>query len=402
MTDKIFILLLTCACAIAAPSTQSVNLLMPHVQPQEPDTYLCTSLDANTIQPYITEFFPHANMEIAHHILLYGCATPGSKEKVWNCGEMATTTDTTFKKAPVCQTGSKILYAWAMDAPSLNLPPDVAFKVGRGTGVNYLTVQVHYKNVTNFKPPLSETDSSGLTLVTTDVPKGRRAGVYLMLTEGLIPKGTVEYLEAACPYDDIEIHPFAFRTHTHTLGRVVAGYRVRDGQWTEIGRKDPRLPQMFYNATNSITVKKGDILAARCTMQNTLDHDIEVGNTQNDEMCNFYIMYYVKGDNGLAENMCARKGAPEWYLWDYPDQKALNLKAMPLNASVRPGSASVYRANSTGYIVRAYKNQKKDIMNEDELDRIIEQMDPKDVASALSELMENDYYPGYFYPEEFQ
>lgn len=30
-------------------------------------------------------------------------------------------------------------------------------------------------------------------------------------------------------------------------GRVVSGYRVRDGKWTEIGRKDPQLPQVEIN-----------------------------------------------------------------------------------------------------------------------------------------------------------
>ena len=31
--------------------------------------------------------------------------------------------DTTYESRPVCQTGAKILYAWAMDAPPLKLPP---------------------------------------------------------------------------------------------------------------------------------------------------------------------------------------------------------------------------------------------------------------------------------------
>ena len=31
--------------------------------------------------------------------------------------------DATYKAGPVCKSGAKILYAWAMDAPSLKLPP---------------------------------------------------------------------------------------------------------------------------------------------------------------------------------------------------------------------------------------------------------------------------------------
>lgn len=411
MVTHIFCLLLTCACAMAAPSSQSVNLLMSQVQPQEPDTYLCTSMNVRTIQPYITEFFPHANMDIAHHILLYGCETPGSEEKVWNCGEMLSTSDKAFKSAPVCQTGSKIIYAWAMDAPSLKLPPDVAFKVGGDTGINYLSMQIHYKNVSTFKPPQSKTDSSGVTLITTDVPKANHAGVYLMVTGGEIPVGSIEYLETACPYDDIEIHPFGFRTHTHTLGQVVSGYRVRDGQWTEIGRMDPKLPQMFYNVTNKVTLKTGDILAARCTMQNSLDHDVAIGNTQNDEMCNFYIMYYADGDQPLKEDACFQRGAPNWYLWDYPDQDALNLKDMPVNASTKPGSDYIYKANSTAYVEGlrlALKDINENEMMDEFLDGVISQMDPRDVESLVTPEQDREErdmanaYPGYFYPEEFQ
>lgn len=38
-----------------------------------------------------------------------------------NCGEMAHTTDE-YSTAGVCGSGSQIVYAWAMDAPSLTLP----------------------------------------------------------------------------------------------------------------------------------------------------------------------------------------------------------------------------------------------------------------------------------------
>lgn len=30
--------------------------------------------------------------------------------------------DSTYQRSPVCASGAKILYAWAMDAPDLKLP----------------------------------------------------------------------------------------------------------------------------------------------------------------------------------------------------------------------------------------------------------------------------------------
>ena len=76
--------------------------------------------------------------------------------------------------------------------------------------------------------------------------------------------------DVACDYASYPIYPFAFRTHTHRLGesfsglrlrgngpraqkrtllvagKVVSGYRVRDGEWTLIGRQSPQLPQVSF------------------------------------------------------------------------------------------------------------------------------------------------------------
>ena len=66
--------------------------------------------------------------------------------------------------------GAKILYAWAMDAPSLKLEEGVAFKVGKNTGINSLVLQIHYKNVESFIGPgeklLGLSDSSNFDVFT--------------------------------------------------------------------------------------------------------------------------------------------------------------------------------------------------------------------------------------------
>lgn len=99
------------------------------------------------------------------------------------------------------------------------------------------------------------------------------AGVLLLGTAGVIGPGAVEHMETACTIKENKtIYPFAYRTHTHQLGKVVSGYRVRkdsNGQdnWTLIGKRDPLTPQMFYPVENSEPIVKGDHLAARCTME---------------------------------------------------------------------------------------------------------------------------------------
>ena len=77
-------------------------------------------------------------------------------------------------------------------------------------------------------------------------------------------------MEVACQLDDLEedLHPIAFRVHTHILGRSVTGWKVLEGgkEWKMLGKKNPQLPQMFYpveEAKEELTIRNGDTLAAR-------------------------------------------------------------------------------------------------------------------------------------------
>merc|ERR1711974_178265 len=56
----------------------------------------------------------------------------------------------------------------------------------------------------------------------------------------------------------------------------------------------------------------GDVVAARCTMVNTRDRTTFVGATKEDEMCNFYIMYWVEGDSPMDQTTCFSRGPPTW------------------------------------------------------------------------------------------
>ncbi|KAI2808094.1 hypothetical protein BLOT_006036 [Blomia tropicalis] len=250
-------------------------LLMPDVQPLEPETYLCTAFKMPRHEhQFIVEYLPNATKETAHHILIYGCEFPGYNERdtpraVWD--------------SPICNGQSQIVYSWAMDAPPLKMPNGVGFKVGRDTKIGYLVLQVHYAHVHRFIN--GETDHSGITLRMLPQDNNeinKLAGVLLMATDGRILSKTTEHFEAACPNDEpIEIYPFAFRTHTHKLGLVVSGYLI-DGnteKWELIGKGDPQKPQMFYPINKSLKINQGDWVAARCTMYNYLDKTVRIGST---------------------------------------------------------------------------------------------------------------------------
>ncbi len=98
-------------------------------------------------------------------------------------------------------------------------------------------------------------------------------------------------MEVACEMreEGLEMHPFAFRVHTHALGQSVQGWKVRkliledllahvafchllkvvEGgrNWTSLGKASPQYPQIFNMIPESeldlLVVRTGDSVAAR-------------------------------------------------------------------------------------------------------------------------------------------
>lgn len=306
-----------CLATVYGTPYEKTELRMPGIQSPADDTYLCRTIPLDTAKEHnLVGFEPHASMHTAHHMLLYGCAEPGipaGLDEVWDCGEMSHGGND-FSAAPTCASGPQIIYAWARDAPSLGLPEGVGFKVGGETGIKYLVLQVHYMHKT------SEPDFSGITIESTDQQMPKTAATLLMVTGGEMAPHTKEHFETACVIDeDVVMHPFAFRTHTHSHGKMVSGWKIIESEdgtdnWQLIGKMDPMKPQMFYPVEDkNVVLRKGDIIASRCTMENNEDHVVEVGATGADEMCNFYMMYWVDSGRVLKDNTCFSAGPPNYH-----------------------------------------------------------------------------------------
>lgn len=282
-----------------------LEVRMPGVTPLMPDSYFCTYVPVPPGQKsYIVDFKPHANMDTAHHMLLFGCRLPATNEDYWDCGNRYGT----------CLREAAIMYAWARNAPPTQLPADVAFRVGGNTGINYIVLQVHYGDVTAFRD--NHKDCSGVTLQMTFLKQPLIAGIYLLMSANAVipPNEKVVNADIACAYKQTTIHPFAFRTHTHQLGQVVSGYRVRDGKWTLIGRQSPQLPQAFYHVENSMDIEYGDTIAARCVFTGKGRTTVtRIGQTSKDEMCNLYIMYYMDSKHAKPYMYCMQEGNPELF-----------------------------------------------------------------------------------------
>ncbi|XP_061479349.1 peptidyl-glycine alpha-amidating monooxygenase isoform X2 [Rhineura floridana] len=281
----------------------ALDIRMPGVTPKQSDTYLCMSLRLPVEEEaYVVDFKPHASMDTVHHMLLFGCNSPVSDEDYWDCD------------GGTCKDTSNILYAWARNAPPTRLPNGVGFKVGGEKGSKYFVLQVHYGDVSAFKD--KHKDCSGVTLHLTNQKQPMIAGMYLMMSvDTVIPPGEKAVnADIACHYKMYPMHLFAYRVHTHHLGKVVSGYRVRDGQWTLIGRQSPQLPQAFYPVENPIEIKYGDTLAARCVFTGEgRSSETFIGGTASDEMCNFYIMYYMEAKHAVSYMTCTRNINPEMF-----------------------------------------------------------------------------------------
>ncbi|XP_037609524.1 peptidyl-glycine alpha-amidating monooxygenase isoform X2 [Sebastes umbrosus] len=283
----------------------SVDIRMPGVVPAGSDTYLCTAFPVPTSRDaYIVDFIPHASMDTVHHMLLFGCKTPVSTSSYWDCGTVQGT----------CEDEASIMYAWARNAPPTKLPKDVGFKVGRSSGMTHFVMQIHYGDISAFRD--HHRDCSGISLRMTSKPQPFIAGIYLLMSVDtvILPGKRVTNADIACDYTSYPIYPFAFRTHTHHLGKVVNGYRIRDGKWDLIGRQSPQLPQAFYPADREVNVKYGDTLAARCVFTGEgRTSKTYIGATSGDEMCNFYIMYYMDSKHAIPYMSCMYTGSKELF-----------------------------------------------------------------------------------------
>ncbi|KAG7168660.1 Peptidyl-glycine alpha-amidating monooxygenase-like [Homarus americanus] len=204
----------------------------------------------------------------------------------------------------VCE-GSRIMYAWAKNAPSTVLPKGVGFHIGGKTGIRFSTLQIHYA-----KPlPDGVADHSGLQMELTEQQQKYKAGIYLLAAGNIdIPPHTEKtHADMNCMIGNSgepkDIYLFAYRVHAYDLGTTK--------EYTEIAKGNPHWPQAFYPMHDIHHIRTSDILHARCTWNSTTrNRHTFIGSTSGDEMCNLYLMYYTDREQGSEMGGCGYETFP--------------------------------------------------------------------------------------------
>ena len=195
---------------------EEVKLLMKGAETHHDDEYLTTRIPVDIAfdidladEIFVNKISVQTDGKV-HHIIVKGCAD------VIDEIHPATSTFSVFCEDP------KILFSWALDAGPLVLPEDSSIRLGGQSNVNSINIEAHYKDQFD-----GIDEFTGLVVETSKEPPKKLIGIYLLGSSYFsLPVGKQTNVDIECEYDFEEtIEVFAFRTHAHTNGQVITGYR---------------------------------------------------------------------------------------------------------------------------------------------------------------------------------
>ena len=273
--------------------TETFNLTMPGVTTKD-EHYVCYLWKPpfNSIR-YITSYLVVPDSPLVHHILVYKCA-----------GKL----DATKLDKKCSRHCAQFIYAWARNAPKLQLPKGVGFEIGAKDS-SFILMEVHYR------AQVATPDHTSITMETTTEHLPYAAAIDLLLKNkyDFPPNKDRILLNLSCKItQEAEFYPLAFRSHSHTHGKVLTGYIYHNKKFTLLGKGNPRWPQAFWPAqTENLVIKKGDVLVVRGVYSTKNEfRPLKIGFTHNDEMFNYYILYYKNASIPFKSFSCSGDNVP--------------------------------------------------------------------------------------------
>eukprot|EP00930_Biecheleria_cincta_P038584 TRINITY_DN26501_c0_g1_i1.p1 TRINITY_DN26501_c0_g1~~TRINITY_DN26501_c0_g1_i1.p1 ORF type:complete len:782 (+),score=108.89 TRINITY_DN26501_c0_g1_i1:176-2521(+) len=283
-----------------------------------------TAAGRNATSWSVVKFQPEVDMELVHHMVLFG-GKAGSSSKPTDLGW-----ETCWGS------GFDILFSWARTgqinghAKGFEVPANAAagFKIGlpgSGATIEYLYLNVHYEN--RHRAAL---DSSGFVLGVVPMLPHRLQIAWLHTEDIHLPKGKPKL--AVCAHctahmDQEGKSVLAFRNHGHTTARDYWSNvyrRINRSSRLKIdvgsfGNKSTQLPQTYYHEADvAPAMYSHDVIKLRCeydTTNWTKSKYVTFDATdKGGEMCNQYIMGFasVSCSSASCDDIGARFGADKF------------------------------------------------------------------------------------------
>ena len=263
--------------------------------PTAADTLRCYGIDVTPgSKRHVIAVAPRIDdAALLHHLTLFQANGPVSSTPE-DCG-------------PNGALGWRALSVWAPGAQPIELPPEAGFPE---EGTTHYVVQVHYQNLNHLDGHM---DTSGFDLCTTAELRPNDADVLAFGTQSFtIPAQS--QLDIGCCYEApaaLEGRSLIYALpHMHRLGTSIATV-LENGVDPEVdlGKRSPWQTGNQYWSPISAVVHEGDRITTRCTWKNTKPFDVGFGESDDDEMCWSFTLYYPK--------------APASFDWTLPSQSSV-------------------------------------------------------------------------------
>lgn len=267
----------------------------------------------------------------AHHLDIFQCIIPGylvrdstlepSNEVVWDCGLTVDSGIPGIMKGPRCNDPIDYLVPFEWDKKDMTDEFGIGLKVGPKSPFNYLVIEVHFAEAS--KAQVNSRAGFDVKILTSNnSTRLKSAGMLILGTiAGTIPPHSMGYFDSACEYRrPPALNCIRYRSHTHGLGLIASGFKIsKDGsQYQLLGKQFPQHTFPYFplesikghfplesikgqsrRGERIVRIERGDVLAARCIMNNTRDIEVAIGERAEDEMCYFYLIYYVDSGESI-------------------------------------------------------------------------------------------------------